>query len=102
MFTSKKECGGKKTGGRLFFFDDFSGNSLDRSKWNVRVTGGTVNNEQQAYVDSSITVSLTHGVDSEGAENGALVLQPRFSPGLRLKKARRLILFPAELIREIK
>ena len=29
------------------FFEDFSGPSLDRSKWNVIVTGRTVNDEQQ-------------------------------------------------------
>jgi len=28
------------------FFDDFSGRQLDRSKWDVIVTGRTVNNEQ--------------------------------------------------------
>ncbi len=83
-----KKNAGEKDRREIIFFDDFSGNSLDRSKWNVRVTGGTVNNEQQAYVDSSITVSLTHGVDSEGAENGALVLQPRFSPGFTTKEGK--------------
>jgi beta-glucanase (GH16 family) len=72
----------------VIFFDDFSGTSLDRSKWNVRVTGGTVNNEQQAYVDSALTISIVHGAESEGAENGALVLQPRFSPGFKTKEGK--------------
>src|SRR5215211_2748039 len=27
----------------IVFFDDFSGDSLDRTKWTVRVTGRTVN-----------------------------------------------------------
>jgi beta-glucanase (GH16 family) len=66
--------------GQLVFFDDFSGASLDRSKWNVRVTGSTVNNEQQAYVDSSATIYI---------ENGALVLQPRFSPGFTTKEGKK-------------
>ena len=35
------------------FFEDFNSKSLDRSKWNVEVTGQTVNDEQQAYVDST-------------------------------------------------
>ena len=51
----------------VFFFDDFSANTLDRTKWNVRITGGVVNNEQQAYVDSSLTVSIVRGAASEGA-----------------------------------
>lgn len=28
------------------FFENFSGKNLDRSKWNVEVTGNTVNDEQ--------------------------------------------------------
>jgi len=39
------------------FFEDFNGKTLDRSKWNVEVTGHTVNNEQQAYVDSASVLS---------------------------------------------
>jgi beta-glucanase (GH16 family) len=56
------------------FFDDFTGPTLDRSKWNVIVTGRTVNNEQQAYVDSTDTLYIDHG---------ALVIHPRFRPGFR-------------------
>jgi len=66
----------------IVFFDDFSGTELDRTKWNVRVTGNTVNNEQQAYVDSANTVYIVHGAE---AENGALSLQPRYSPGFRTR-----------------
>ena len=71
------------TEGQTIFFDDFSGKVLDRTKWNVEITGNTVNNEQQAYVDSSATIYIARGADAEGAENGALVLQPRFSPGYK-------------------
>ena len=78
-----------KDNSRVIFFDDFSAESLDRSKWNVRVTGGTVNNEQQAYVDSSNTVYITHGADAAGAANGALVLQPCFSPGFLTKEGKK-------------
>ena len=60
---------------QTLFFEDFSGSALDRSKWNVRVTGGTVNNEQQAYADSSTTIYIAKGNDAAGAKNGALVLQ---------------------------
>ncbi len=40
---------------RTTFFDDFTGTSLDRSRWRVVRTGtemGPVNGESQAYVDS--------------------------------------------------
>src|SRR5215510_14646072 len=78
--SSKAVSAEKEPGREVVFFDDFSGTSLDRTKWNVRVTGGTVNNEQQAYVDSSLTISIVHGKESKGAENGALILKPHFSP----------------------
>lgn len=67
----------------VIFFDDFAGPTLDRSKWNVIVTGFTVNNEQQAYVDSTETISFVRGggAPAEGAQNGALVLRPRSRSG---------------------
>ncbi|MGZ3945448.1 MAG: hypothetical protein ACXVJB_10925, partial [Mucilaginibacter sp.] len=43
------------------FFDDFNGPKLDRTKWNVEVTGHTNNDEQQAYVDSSSVLYFVHG-----------------------------------------
>lgn len=87
--TSKKAVAVEDNAGTTIFFDDFSGSSLDRSKWNVRVTGGTVNNEQQAYVDSSNTIFIAHGAAAEGAENGALVLQPRYAPGFTTKEGKK-------------
>ncbi|MES1198250.1 MAG: glycoside hydrolase family 16 protein [Chitinophagaceae bacterium] len=86
--SSVKKTYAIKDNKEVVFFDDFSGVSLDRSKWNVRITGGTANNEQQAYVDSSATISIVHGMDAEGAENGALILQPRFSPGFITKQGK--------------
>ncbi len=74
---------------QTIFFDDFSGSALDRSKWNVRTTGETVNNEQQAYVDSSATIYTVHGKKAKGAKNGALVIQPRFSPGFITKEGKK-------------
>jgi beta-glucanase (GH16 family) len=71
------------------FVDDFSQPELDRSKWNVIVTGRTVNNEQQAYVDSTKTIYVTRGSEAEGAENGALVIHPRFSEGFVTPEGRR-------------
>jgi beta-glucanase (GH16 family) len=71
------------------FVDDFSQPQLDRSKWNVIVTGRTVNNEQQAYVDSPQTIYITRGPEADGAENGALVIHPRFSEGFTTREGRR-------------
>jgi beta-glucanase (GH16 family) len=64
---------------RTVFFDDFSGSELDRSRWNVIVTGRTVNNEQQAYVDSPDVLFV---------RDGALVIQPRDRPGFRTPQGR--------------
>ncbi len=57
---------------QLLFFDDFSGNTLDRKKWNVEITGLHVNDELQAYVDSASTFYI---------ENKCLVIAPKFNPG---------------------
>ncbi len=78
-----------KQAANTLFFDDFSGPTLDRTKWNVRVTGETVNDEQQAYVDSPDTVRLVRGAEAEGAQNGAIVIQPRFRPGFRTPEGRK-------------
>ena len=74
---------------RIVFFDDFTGGGLDRSKWNVVITGQVVNNEQQAYVDSSATIYLVGQKEAAGAKNGALVIQPRFSPGFTTKQGKK-------------
>ncbi|MFI9155821.1 discoidin domain-containing protein [Streptomyces sp. NPDC053367] len=60
---------------RTTFFDDFTGTSLDRSKWRVVRTGtemGPVNGESQAYVDSP---------DNIRTENGNLVLRAKYCKG---------------------
>jgi beta-glucanase (GH16 family) len=57
---------------RTLFADEFSGTALDRDKWNVIVTGRTVNNEQQAYVDSPDVLSVA---------GGNLTIRPRFRKG---------------------
>ncbi|RDC65502.1 glycoside hydrolase family 16 protein [Adhaeribacter pallidiroseus] len=75
---------------KVVFFDDFSGATLDRTKWNVIVTGFHVNNEQQAYVDSAATVSISKKpTETAGAKNGVLVLQPQFSPGFVTKDGKK-------------
>src|SRR5215510_10274389 len=57
---------------RTLFEDEFTGTTLDRAKWNVIVTGSgwrTVNDEQQAYIDSTEVLSVGDGV---------LTIHPRF------------------------
>lgn len=71
------------------FFDNFSGDKLDRSKWNVVVTGWTVNNEQQAYVDSSSAIYIAHGTEAEGSPDGALVLEANYRPGFTTKEGKK-------------
>ena len=65
----------------VVFFDDFSTPALDRSKWNVIVTGFNVNDEKQAYADSSATLYTVKGARAEGAKNGALVIEPVYHRG---------------------
>lgn len=78
-------------GARAVFHEDFSGDTIDRSKWTVEVTGvnfGTVNNEQQAYVDSAETMYIDHDDAGTGAGNGALALHPRYRPGFHAPDGR--------------
>ena len=63
----------------VIFFDDFSAEKLDRSKWNVEITGKTVNNEQQAYIDSPETIYIVQGYPD--TSQGTLVIHPRYQPG---------------------
>jgi beta-glucanase (GH16 family) len=71
------------------FDDEFMAPALDRSKWNVIVTGRTVNNEQQAYVDSTDNIDIVAGADSRGAEDGgALRIRPRFVSGFTTPEGR--------------
>src|SRR3990170_6311353 len=77
--SSVKNTTGANDSSQTIFFDDFSSSSLDRTKWNVLLTGEVFNNEQQAYVDSSATVYIVKGKEAEGAKNGALVLHPRYA-----------------------
>ena len=70
------------------FFDDFTGDSLDRTKWNVRVTGRTVNEEQQAYVDDTATIRVVKGPLAGGAD-GALLIRGRWRPGHVTPEGRR-------------
>ena len=61
--------------------DHFDSPELDRTLWNVVVTGAVVNDEQQAYIDSPTTVRCAPGREADPDCEGALVLQPRYSQG---------------------
>ncbi len=63
------------SGREIVFADEFNAPSLDRSSWNVIVTGRVVNNEQQAYIDSPDTIAFVSGEAAEGAEGGALAIR---------------------------
>lgn len=64
------------------FFDDFSSGELVRSRWNARITGVTVNQEQHAYVDTAETVRVVRGPEAAGADQQtALLLQAHYRPG---------------------
>lgn len=54
------------------FYESFNAATLNRAKWNVEVTGHTVNNEQQAYVDSASVLAQ---------KNGSLVIKPVYHKG---------------------
>lgn len=69
----------RQTPGKTLFADEFSGTALDRSKWNVIVTGRTVNNEQQAYIDSTDVLSVGGGM---------LTIHPRFRPGFKTQEGK--------------
>lgn len=71
------------------FFDDFNGPTLNRNIWNVEVTGNTVNDEQEAYVDSSSVLYFVHGKEAEGAHNGALVIKAIYHPGYMSKEQKK-------------
>jgi beta-glucanase (GH16 family) len=69
------------------FFEDFNGNTLDRNKWNVEITGNTVNDEQQAYVDSAATLYFEQG--AKDARNGVLVIKANYKPGFTSKENKK-------------
>ena len=59
---------------------------LDRSKWNVEITGNTVNDEQQAYIDSPETIYINQ--DYQDSAHGVLVIHPRYREGYITQQGR--------------
>jgi beta-glucanase (GH16 family) len=73
----------------ILFFDDFTFNELDRSKWNVEITGPVYNSEQQAYVDSPETIYIEKREETSENVNGVLVIHPRHCPGFLTSEGKR-------------
>ncbi|MBX3440814.1 MAG: glycoside hydrolase family 16 protein [Planctomyces sp.] len=81
--------GDDETGGaEVLFFDDFSGDRLDRTRWNAEVSGDVHNNERQCYIDSEETARLVSSDEAPGSTGGALVIQPHHRPGTRSTRGR--------------
>lgn len=80
LFSQSKTGKTKKSNDKVIFFDDFSGNKIDRSRWNIEITGNHFNDELQAYVDSSAVFHI---------ENGKLVIEPNYSPGFITKDGQK-------------
>ncbi len=73
---------------RTVFFDDFSSGAIDRSNWNIRTTGEVVNDELQAYVDSSETLYVTQ-IESSTSGGHVLAIHPRHRPNHRTADGRQ-------------
>jgi beta-glucanase (GH16 family) len=74
--------------GALLFEDEFNTGNLDRTKWNVVGPDFWVNNEQQAYIDSSDTIRFLPAGSVTGSEGGVLVLKPQFRAGFKTPAGR--------------
>jgi beta-glucanase (GH16 family) len=84
---------------QVLFSEDFAGAQVDRSRWTVEVWGGSVNDEQQAYVDSASTLYIARGAEVEGAQDGtALVIHPRWRPGFVTHEGRRFDFISGRII----
>jgi beta-glucanase (GH16 family) len=88
----------QQSSGPVLFFDDFSAPELDRAKWTPEVWGHTVNNEQQAYIDSSDVLAIVRGEAAAGAESGALALTAQYRQGFIAKTRRTFDFVSGRLI----
>ena len=59
------------------FFENFNGNLLDRTRWNVELNNHTDNNEQEAYIDSTGVLILA---------NNLLTIKPQYHPGYSMNR----------------
>ncbi len=72
----------------MLFEDNFDSATLDRNKWVVVGPDFWVNNEQQAYIDSPETIRFLPAGSVQGAEDGVLLLQPKYEPGFKTPTGR--------------
>jgi beta-glucanase (GH16 family) len=84
LFTTAVKAQGTHPKTDTVFFEDFNEKALDRSKWNVENKAHTVNNEQQAYIDTAATLYLVRGRAAQGAKKGALVLKAIYHPAFAM------------------
>ena len=75
---------------RVVFFDDFTGEELDRGAWNVELMPQPYNNEEQAYMDSPETHYVLPAGEVPDTSGGVLVLQPRFRAGYQASAEREV------------
>ena len=86
--TGTDGAGGSAPADTLVFMEGFDGPALDRSRWNVVGPDFWVNNEQQAYVDSSVVLRLVDGDSAAGADGGALLIQAHPRPAFAAPEGR--------------
>ena len=65
---------------QLIFADEFNNDELDRDSWNVIGPDFWVNNEVQAYIDSSETIRFLPEGAVEGSDGGVLELRAVYQP----------------------
>lgn len=65
---------------RIIFSDEFNEGTLDRSVWTPVGPSFWVNNEQQAYIDSTDTIRLLPAGEIPGSDGGVLELRSWYRP----------------------
>lgn len=73
---------------KVVFFDDFSAGVLDRTLWGVEGPDFWVNNEVQAYIDSSDTIRFLPAGTVPGADGAVLELRALHEPGFKTPNGR--------------
>lgn len=68
-------------GERIIFADEFDAPALDRSLWTPEGPTFWVNNEQQAYIDSTDTIRLLPAGEIPDSDGGVLELRALYQPG---------------------
>lgn len=75
-------------GDTVLFADEFNAPELNRDAWNVEGPSFWVNNEQQAYIDSTDTIRFLPAGAVDGADGGVLELRAHYRPGFETPTGR--------------